>query len=64
MIETGNFSDFNLVRKRELTECEDIEVRRILLEKADCFPLIRCLLTETTRFYRLTSKTLCLTEYH
>lgn len=51
MIETGNFSDFNLVRRRKLTECEDIELRRILLEKADCFPLIRCLLTETTRFY-------------
>ena len=51
MIETGNLSDFNLVRKRELSECNDTGIKDAVAGKADSFPLIYFLLTETTRFY-------------
>lgn len=52
MIETGNFSDFNLSRKRNLNNCTDTEVAKILLKSgSDKFPKIKTLLTETTRFY-------------
>ena len=51
MIEAGNLSDFNLIRKRELSECNDTGIKDAVNGKADSFPLIYFLLTETTRFY-------------
>ena len=51
MIEAGNLSDFNLIRKRELSECNDTGIKDAVIGKADSFPLIYFLLTETTRFY-------------
>lgn len=51
MTEAGNLSDFNLVRKRELSECKDDKIKDAIAGKEDSFPQIYLLLTETTRFY-------------
>ena len=51
MIETGNLSEFNEIRKRDISSCNDAEIVDILLEKKDSFPNIYSLLTETTKFY-------------
>lgn len=51
MIEIGNLSDFNIVRKRNLADCKDEELVRIVQENSSSFSSIIFLLTETTRFY-------------
>lgn len=51
MIEKGNFSDFNLVRTRELRDCGDADIVSVISNERDSFPLIYKLLTETTMFY-------------
>lgn len=51
MIEKGNFSYFNLVRTRELSECGDADIVSIISNDIESFPLISKLLTETTMFY-------------
>lgn len=51
MIEIGNLSDFNIVRKRNLSDCKDEELVRIVQENSSSFSSIIFLLTETTRFY-------------
>ena len=51
MIEIGNLSDFNIVRKRDLSDCKDEDLVRIVQEKSSSFSSINFLLTETTRFY-------------
>ena len=51
MIETGNLSEFNEIRKRDISSCNDTEIVAILSEKKNSFPNIYSLLTETTKFY-------------
>lgn len=51
MIETGNLSNFNIARKRDLSECEDVEIVRVVQNNLSSFNSINLLLTETTRFY-------------
>lgn len=51
MIETGNLSNFNIARKRDLSECEDVEIVRVVQNNLSSFSSINLLLTETTRFY-------------
>ena len=51
MIETGNLSEFNDARKRNIFSCNDAEIVAILSENRDRFPNIYSLLTETTKFY-------------
>lgn len=51
MIETGNLSNFNIARKRELAECEDTEIVQVVQNNLSSFRSINLLLTETTRFY-------------
>ena len=51
MIETGNLSEFNEIRKRDISSCNDTEIVAILSEKKNSFPNIYFLLTETTKFY-------------
>lgn len=51
MIETGNLSEFNEIRKRDIFSCNDAEIVAILSEKKNSFPNIYSLLTETTKFY-------------
>lgn len=51
MIESGNFSDFNLRRLRALSECPDRTIAEIVNSHIDEFPKTLKLLTETTRFY-------------
>lgn len=51
MIETGNLSEFNEIRKRDISSCNDTEIVAILSEKKNSFPNICFLLTETTKFY-------------
>ena len=51
MIETGNLSEFNEIRKRDISSCNDAEIVAILSEKKNSFPNIYSLLTETTKFY-------------
>ena len=40
MIEKGNFSYFNLVRTRELSECGDADIVSIISNDIESFPLI------------------------
>lgn len=51
MIETGNLSEFNDTRKRNISSCNDAKIVAILSENRDRFPNIYSLLTETTKFY-------------
>ena len=51
MIETGNLSEFNEIRKRNISSCNDAEIVAILSEKKNSYPNIYSLLTETTKFY-------------
>ena len=51
MIETGNLSDFNNARLRDISLCNDTEIVAILSENITQFPNIYSLLTETTQFY-------------
>lgn len=51
MIETGNLSEFNDARQRDINSCNDAEIVAILSKNSNCFPNIRFLLTETTKFY-------------
>lgn len=51
MIETGNLSEFNEIRKRDISSCNDTEIVAILSEEKNRFPNIYSLLTETTKFY-------------
>lgn len=51
MIETGNLSEFNEIRKCDISSCNDTEIVAILSEKKNSFPNIYFLLTETTKFY-------------
>lgn len=51
MIETGNLSEFNEIRKRDISSCNDTEIVAILSENKNRFPNIYSLLTETTKFY-------------
>lgn len=51
MIEIGNLSEFNEIRKRDISSCNDTEIVAILSEKKNSFPNIYFLLTETTKFY-------------
>lgn len=51
MIETGNLSDFNNARLRDISLCNDTEIVAILSENITQFPNIYSLLTETTKFY-------------
>lgn len=51
MIETGNLSEFNEIRKRDISSCNDTEIVAILSEDKNRFPNIYSLLTETTKFY-------------
>lgn len=40
MIEIGNLSDFNIVRKRNLADCKDEELVRIVQENSSSFSSI------------------------
>lgn len=51
MIETGNLSEFNDARQRDINSCNDAEIVAILSKNSNCFPNIHFLLTETTKFY-------------
>lgn len=51
MIETGNLSEFNDARQREIYSCNDAEIIDILSKNSTRFPKIYSLLTETTKFY-------------
>lgn len=51
MIESGKFSEFNETRVRNISECNDEDIKRVISENEEIFPLIYKLLTETTRFY-------------
>lgn len=51
MIETGNLSEFNNVRQRDICSCNDDEIVAILSKNSSRFPNIYSLLTETTKFY-------------
>lgn len=51
MIETGNLSEFNDARRRDISSCNDAEIATILSGNKTSFPNIYFLLTETTKFY-------------
>ena len=51
MIESGNFSDFNLRRVRPLSACPDQTVAEIIKNHIDEFPQTYKLLTDTTQYY-------------
>ena len=51
MIETGNLSEFNDARRRDISSCNDTEIATILSENKICFSNRYSLLTETTKFY-------------
>ena len=51
MIETGNLSEFNDTRKRNISSCNDAKIVAIHSENRDRFPNIYSLLTDATKFY-------------
>lgn len=51
MIESGNLSEFNHARCRDISACNDNELATILSKNSKSFPNIYLLLTETTKFY-------------
>lgn len=51
MIEIGNLSNFNIARKRELSECKDVEIAQVVHNNLSSFRAINNLLTNTTCFY-------------
>lgn len=51
MIESGNFSDFNLRRVRVLAACPNQSIAEIINNHNDEFPKTYKLLTETTQYY-------------
>ena len=54
MIETGNLSEFNDTRKRNISSCNDAKIVAILSENRDRFPNIYSLLTSFTLKISLT----------
>lgn len=51
MIEIGHLSEFNISRKRSLSDCNDSEIISAVSSNLEKFPKVFLLLTETTRFY-------------